>query len=166
MVLVLPVPAVVAAQVDEREQGWLCNSFCLGSVDHLLLVALVLPVPVVGAAQVDAEEARTDAQPLLGDGDLILLVALVLTVLAVSVQGDVEEARLAAEMKIKNLKKSIIFRCINLFLLFFQPEMNDILFFPWVQSCHSAKMKYRDQKKLQIRGHIRGILRGEYGELP
>ena len=65
--------------------------------DHLLLVALVLPVPVVGAAQVDAEEARTDAQPLLGDGDLILLVALVLTVLAVSVQGDVEEARLAAE---------------------------------------------------------------------
>ena len=127
MVLVLPVPAVVAAQVDEREQGWLCNSFCLGSV------ALVLPVPVVGAAHVDAEEARTDAQLLLGDGDLILLlVALVLTVLAVSVQGDVEEARLAAEMKIKNLKKSRIFRCINLFLLFFQPEMYDILFFPWV----------------------------------
>ena len=54
-------------------------------------------MPVVGAAQVDAEEARTDAQLLLGDGDLILLVALVLTVLAVSVQGDVEEARLAAE---------------------------------------------------------------------
>ena len=97
VVLVLPVPAVVAAQVDEREQGWLCNSFCLGSVDHLLLVALVLPVPAVVAAQVDAEEARTDAQPLLGDGDLILLVALVLTVLAVSVQSDVEEARLAAE---------------------------------------------------------------------
>ena len=97
MVLVLPVPAVVAAQVDEREQGWLCNSFCLGSVDHLLLVALVLPVPAVMAAQIDAEEARTDAQPLLGDGDLILLVALVLTVLAVSVQGDVEEARLAAD---------------------------------------------------------------------
>ena len=97
VVLVLPVPAVVAAQVDEREQGWLCNSFCLGSVDHLLLVALVvLPVPVVGAAQVDAEEARTDAQLLLGDGDLILLVALVLTVLAVSVQGDEEEARLLA----------------------------------------------------------------------
>ena len=97
VVLVLPVPAVVAAQVDEREQGgWLCNSFCLGSVDHLLLVALVLPVPVVGAAQVDAEEARTDAQPLLGDGNLILLVALVLTVLAVSVQGDEEEARLLA----------------------------------------------------------------------
>ena len=60
-------------------------------MDHLLLVALVLPVPVVGAAQVDGEEARTDT------GDLILLVALVLTVLAVSVQGDVEEARLAAE---------------------------------------------------------------------
>ena len=69
---------------------------CLGSVNHLLLVVLVLPVPAVGAAQVDAEEARTDAQPLLGDGNLILLVALVLTVLAVSVQGDVEEARLAA----------------------------------------------------------------------
>ena len=51
MVLVLPVPAVVAAQVDEREQGeWLCNSFCIGSVDHLLLEALVLPVPAVGAA--------------------------------------------------------------------------------------------------------------------
>ena len=98
VVLVLPVPAVVAAQVDEREQGgWLCNSFCLGSVDHLLLVALVLPVPVVEAAQVDGEEARTDAQLLLGDGDLVLLVALVLTVLAVSVQGYVEEARLAAE---------------------------------------------------------------------
>ena len=97
MALVFPVPAVMAAQVDEREQGWLCNSFCLESVDHLLLlVALVLPVPAVVAAQVDAEEARTDAQPLLGDGNLILLVALVLTVLAVSVQGDVEEARLAA----------------------------------------------------------------------
>ena len=77
--------------------GCTYNSFCIGRVDHLLLVALVLPVPVVGAAQVDAEEARTDAQLLLGDGDLILLVALVLTVLAVSVQGDVEEARLAAE---------------------------------------------------------------------
>ena len=98
VVLVLSVPAVVAAQVDEREQGWLCNSFCLESVDQLLLlVALVLPVPVGRAAQVDGEEARTDAQLLLGDGDLILLVALVLTVLAVSVQGDVEEARLAAE---------------------------------------------------------------------
>ena len=98
VVLVLPVPTVVvAAQVDEREQGWLCNSFCLGSVDHLLLVALVLPVPAVMAAQIDAEEARTDAQPLLGDGDLILLMALVLTVLAVFVQGDVEEARLAAD---------------------------------------------------------------------
>ena len=86
--LLMDWSAVVATQVDEREQGWLCNSFCLGSVDHLLLVALVvLPVPVVGAAQVDGEEARTDAQLLLGDGDLILLVALVLTVLAVSVQG-------------------------------------------------------------------------------
>ena len=84
--------------MDEREQGWLCNSFCLESVDHLLLlVALVLPVPVVGAAQIVGEESRTDAQLLLGDGDLILLVALVPTVLAVSVQGDVEEARLAAE---------------------------------------------------------------------
>ena len=60
-------------------------------------MALVLPVPVVGAAQVNAEEARTDAKLLLEDGGLILLVALVLTVLAVSVQGDVEEARLAAE---------------------------------------------------------------------
>ena len=39
------------------------------SVDHLLLVALVLPVPVVRAAQVDGEEARTDAQLLLGDGN-------------------------------------------------------------------------------------------------
>ena len=67
--LVLPVPAVMAAQVDEREQGWLYNSFCLGSVDHLLLVALVLPVSVVRAAQVDGEEARTDAQLLLGDGN-------------------------------------------------------------------------------------------------
>ena len=65
-------------------------------MDHLLLVALVLPVPAVVAAQVDAEEARTDAQTLLGDGDLIHLVALVLTVLAVSVQGDEEEARLLA----------------------------------------------------------------------
>ena len=40
---------------------------------------------------------RCSASTLLGDGDLILLVALVLTVLAVSVQSDVEEARLAAE---------------------------------------------------------------------
>ena len=67
--LVLPVPAVMAAQVDEREQGWLYNSFCLGSVDHLLLLALVVPVSDVRTAQVDGEEARTDAQLVLGDGN-------------------------------------------------------------------------------------------------
>ena len=29
-VLALPVPAIMATQVDEREHGWLCSSFCLG----------------------------------------------------------------------------------------------------------------------------------------
>ena len=66
-------------------------------MDHLLLVVLILPVPAVVDVQVDAEEVRPDVQLLLADGDLILLVVLVLTELAVAVQGDVEEARLAAE---------------------------------------------------------------------
>ena len=66
-------------------------------MDHLLLVVLILPVPAVVDVQVDAEEVRTDVQLLLADGDLILLVVLVLTELAVAVQGDVEEARLAAK---------------------------------------------------------------------
>ena len=44
VVLLLPVLAVVATQVDEKEDGRLCNSFCLGRVDHFLLVVLVLHV--------------------------------------------------------------------------------------------------------------------------
>ena len=102
MVLVLPVPAVVAAQVDEREQGWLCNSFCLESVDHLLLlVALVLPVPAVVAAQVDEREHGWLCSSFcLRSVDHFLLVVLVLHVLAdLADQGDVEleEDKLAAE---------------------------------------------------------------------
>jgi len=44
VVLLLPVLAVVATQVDEKEDGRLCNSLCLGRVDHFLLVVLVLHV--------------------------------------------------------------------------------------------------------------------------
>ena len=64
VVLVLPVPAVVAAQVDEREHGCLCSSFCLGNVDHFLLVVLVLPVLAVLADQgdVELEEAKLAAE--------------------------------------------------------------------------------------------------------
>ena len=67
--LVFPVPAVMAAQVYEREQGWLYNNLCLGSVYHLLLLALVVPVSDVRTAQVHGEEARTDAQLVLGNGN-------------------------------------------------------------------------------------------------
>ena len=34
---------------------WLCSSFCLGSVDHFLLVVLVQPVLAVLADQGDVE---------------------------------------------------------------------------------------------------------------
>ena len=64
VVLLLPVPADVAAQVDEREQVWLCNSLCLGSVEHFLLVVLVQPVLAVLADQgdVELEEAKLAAE--------------------------------------------------------------------------------------------------------
>ena len=63
-VLALPVPAIMAAQVDEGEQGWLCSSFCLGSMDHFVLVVLVLPVLAVLADQgdVELEEDRLAAE--------------------------------------------------------------------------------------------------------
>ena len=59
VVLLLPVPAVVATQVDEKEQGRLCGSFCLGSVEHFLLVVLVLPVLAV-LADHGGEELEED----------------------------------------------------------------------------------------------------------
>ena len=64
VVLLLPVPAVVATQVDEREHGWLCSSFCLGRVDHFLLVVLVLHVlaDLADQGDVELEEAKLAAE--------------------------------------------------------------------------------------------------------
>ena len=64
VVLLLPVLAVVATQVDEKEDGRLCNSFCLGRVDPFLLVVLVLHVlaDLADQGDVELEEAKLAAE--------------------------------------------------------------------------------------------------------
>ena len=56
--------AVVATQVDEKEDGRLCNSFCLERVEHFLLVVLVLHVlaDLADQGDVELEEAKLAAE--------------------------------------------------------------------------------------------------------